>query len=47
MDVKTIAVIGNEACNMLEAGIASAEDMRKTGHGVYEHPQQKAAEKKG
>lgn len=41
------ALIGNEAFNMLEAGIASAEDMRKTGHGVYEYPQQKAAEKKG
>lgn len=98
------ALIGNEAFNMLEAGIASAEDIdkalklglnhpmgpfelvdlvgldvrlnileylhstlgekyrpnellrqyvkqgrlgRKTGHGVYEYPQQKAAEKKG
>lgn len=41
------ALIGNQACNMLEAGIASGEDMRKTGHGAYEYPQQKAAEKKG
>ena len=98
------ALIGNEAFNMLEAGIASAEDIdkalklglnhpmgpfelvdlvgldvrlnileylhstlgekyrpnellrqyvkqgrlgRKTGHGVYEYPQQEAAEKKG